>query len=167
MFWCAEELLFSDATDCYFEMWRDVESGAELKGPLNEEILNIFRVQALITPHALWLCNSPFMPLKLYFESSVACTFNKVSRTPVGMSMYGQNFTLTQNMKWYFYLCSSLPTQRSFYLLHYVESLLRVLHPVKRPIIMLDCLILEDSYLALAARLVPGISCWDCLSECW
>jgi hypothetical protein len=176
--WCGNEGLFINKFECFDELrnyyflkqqfaalnwWSDVESSAELRGPVNEWMSRMW-VQALIIPHAVWLSNRPFVPLTLYFDSWVAGPFNKVSRTKVGMSKCGQNFTLTQNMNWYFYRCSSLPIQRSFYLPHYVECLLRVLQPVEKPIITLDCLMFKDNYLALAARLVQDISCWDCLS---
>jgi len=39
-------------------------------------------VQALISPHALWLWNSPFVFLEPYFVSRVACPFNKVPSNP-------------------------------------------------------------------------------------
>ena len=37
MFWWAEEL-FSEAAVCYIELWRDVESSTEMKGPVKEWI---------------------------------------------------------------------------------------------------------------------------------
>jgi len=46
MFWWAEELLFSEAAVCYIELWKNVESSAEVKGPMNEWMSRL-RVQAL------------------------------------------------------------------------------------------------------------------------
>jgi len=36
MFWWAAELLFSEAAVCCIELWKNVESSAEVKGPMNE-----------------------------------------------------------------------------------------------------------------------------------
>ena len=94
-------------------------------------------VEALFGPQALWLCNKSFVPLKLVFESRLACHFNKVLCTRVGMSKCGQNFTLTRSIK-LFYLCVLLTSYTKNILFAYnVECLLRVLHQVNRPVIML------------------------------
>jgi hypothetical protein len=36
MIWWAEELLFSEVAVCCIELWKNVESSAEVKGPMNE-----------------------------------------------------------------------------------------------------------------------------------
>jgi len=117
-------------------------------------------VQAFISPHALWLWNRSFVPLKPYFGSRVACPFNKVSRTQVGMSeVWPELHTDTKYELIFLPVLLTSNTQRSFYLPHYVECLLRMLLLFTRPVIMLDCPILWDNYLALAVRLMPEISC--------
>jgi hypothetical protein len=69
------------------------------------------------------------------------------------MPKRSQGFTLTKNMGRGFILRSTLPTQWAVLSAPLSwRSLLRVLCPVRRPVITLDCILLKDKSLALVPR---------------
>jgi hypothetical protein len=83
--------------------------------------------------------------------------------TPVCMSEWSQGFILTQNVGW---VSSSAP-----HLLHEGllvspikwRCLLKVVCPVRRPVTILDCILLKDRSLILVVGLGPGVSFQACL----
>jgi hypothetical protein len=79
------------------------------------------------------------------------------------VSVCRQGFTLTQDISWGLLLCSAFPTQRTVAQSHNVKVSSEVLCPVRRPISTLDCVLLKESSLVLAAIRRPQINPRACL----
>jgi hypothetical protein len=93
------------------------------------------------------------------------------------MSVWSQSFTFTftKNVGRCFILCSTPPTQWTDSPIRW-RCLLRVLRPVRRPVSVLDCVLLKDRNLALAPSQGPEINSQACLwvspsprrrTQCW
>jgi hypothetical protein len=93
------------------------------------------------------------------------------------MSEWSQGLTRTQNVDWGFLLNTTLLTTGGLLLrLTTYKCLLGVLCPVRRPIPILDCLLLKDNNRALVAWLGLEVNSWACLcvlqgprhnTKCW
>jgi hypothetical protein len=79
------------------------------------------------------------------------------------VSVCRQSFTLTQNMSWGLFLCSAFPTQGTVTQSHNVEVSSQGVTSVSRPVTTLDCALLKDSSLVLAAVRGPEINSRACL----
>ena len=84
------------------------------------------------------------------------------------MSEHHQSFVFTQNMNWGFLLCPTPPTQGTVNQPHYVRDVRRV----RRPVSTLDCILVKDNSLVLAAGLGPKVNSGACLwvlvrLPCW
>ena len=91
------------------------------------------------------------------------------------MFEWGLGLTLTQNVNRGFLLSTTFPTNGVIIQPHYI-CLRKVLCPVSRPIITLDCVLLRDNNRALVARSGPEIKSRACLcilqgqchnTRCW
>jgi hypothetical protein len=79
------------------------------------------------------------------------------------VSVCHQSFTLTQDISWGLLLCSTFPTQGTVAQSHNVKVSSEVLCPIRRSITTLDCVLLKDSSLVLAAIRGPELNSRACL----
>jgi hypothetical protein len=92
------------------------------------------------------------------------------------VSVCSQGLTCTQNMNWGFFLSTTLPTNGLLLIPITYICRFRVLCPVRRPMTILDCVLLKDSNHALVAKSGPEINSQACLcvlqgpyhiAKCW
>ena len=127
-------------------------------------------VRALPGPMHLGLKTDPLCP-KYCTNLEEPCSFSKVPDGPytkfrdilraqkegaqICITWWGQGLTLTQNVDWGFLLSTAFPTGWVITQPHYIyRCLLKVLCPVRRPIITLDCVLLNDNNRATCSQVM-------------
>ena len=107
------------------------------------------------------------------------CTLNVIwlqKRIPDKRVWVKPNFTLTKNVGRSSILCSTPPIKRTVWLPISWRNLLKVLYPIRRPVIALDCVLLKDRHINAVPRQGAKINYRDCFvvlptlrhhTQCW